>query len=162
MASMEVTLREARPEDAEPVRRIVAEAYGLYVARIGRQPAPMTADYAALIAAGAVTVLEADGEPAGVLVLAPRDDHLLLENVAVAPARQGRGLGRRLVERAEARARELGLPEVRLYTNRAMTENLALYPALGYRETGRNEEDGFARVHFAKRLDRNPGPIPGR
>jgi GNAT superfamily N-acetyltransferase len=145
-----VTLRAARPADAEPVRRLVAEAYQRYIPRIGRAPAPMTADYASLIAAGAVTLLELDGEPAGVLVLHPRGDHLLVENVAVAPAYQGRGLGRRLLEHAETEARGRGLGELRLYTNRAMAENLAMYPALGYRETGRSHEDGFARVHFAK------------
>ena len=149
-AGVNVSLRAARPADAEPLRRLVAEAYQLYVPRIGRAPAPMTADYPGLIAAGAVTVLEVDGEPAGVLVLHPRDDHLLVENVAVAPTYQGRGLGRRLLDQAEREARARGLRELRLYTNQAMTENLAMYPALGYRETGRNEEDGFARVHFAK------------
>ena len=53
---------------------------------------------------------------------------------------------------AEARARALGLSELRLYTNAAMTENLVLYPRLGYLEDGRAERDGFARVFFSKRL----------
>jgi hypothetical protein len=34
-----------------------------------------------------------------------------------------------------------------------MTENIAMYPRLGYRETGRGEQAGYARVFFAKRLD---------
>ena len=44
------------------------------------------------------------------------------------------------------------MAELRLYTNQLMTENLALYPALGYTETGRRAEDGFARVYFSKRI----------
>jgi len=87
-----------------------------------------------------------------VIVLIPGDDHLLVENVAVDPAMQGRGLGRELMAFAERRAAELELPELRLYTNQLMTENLALYPALGYTETGRRVEDGFARVYFSKRI----------
>jgi hypothetical protein len=33
-----------------------------------------------------------------------------------------------------------------------MTENLSLYAALGYEETGRATEDGFDRVYFRKSL----------
>jgi ribosomal protein S18 acetylase RimI-like enzyme len=144
------TLRPARADDLEAVRRVVDAAYAIYVPRIGRPPAPMTADYAGLIAAGAVRVAEADGTVVGVLVTHPEHGHLLVENVAVAPDHQGRGLGRMLLDEAERQARELGLPELRLYTNQLMAENLEMYPRLGYRETGRNVEDGYARVHFAK------------
>jgi GNAT superfamily N-acetyltransferase len=147
---METSIRGGTSSDIEPIRRLVEEAYSLYVPRIGRKPAPMTADYAALVAAGAVTVAELDGELAGVLVTHPEPAHLLVENVAVAPRHQGRGLGRLLLERAEEQARGLGLTELRLYTNEAMAENLAMYPHLGYVEVGRNMEDGFARVHFRK------------
>ena len=113
----------------------------------------MTADYAALLEVGEVWVAAAaDGSVVGVLVLQPEAESLLLENVAVAPAAQGRGIGRALIAHAEQRARELGLPEVALYTNRLMTENLRLYPALGYVETGRRREDGYDRVFFRKLL----------
>jgi ribosomal protein S18 acetylase RimI-like enzyme len=130
----------------------VLEAYALYVPRIGREPAPMTADYAALIGAGEVWVAEEAGRVAGVLVLRPLPDSLFLENVAVLPDRQGRGIGRALIAFAERHARGLGLPAVTLYTNERMTENLLLYPRLGYVETGRRTEEGFARVYFRKPL----------
>jgi GNAT superfamily N-acetyltransferase len=147
---METSLRGGRSSDVEPIRRLVEAAYSLYVPRIGRRPAPMTADYAALVAAGAVTVAELDGDLAGVLVTHPEPAYLLVENVAVAPRHQGRGVGRMLLEQAEEQARGLGLTELRLYTNEAMVENLAMYPRLGYVEVGRNVEHGFARVHFRK------------
>lgn len=143
-------VRAATADDLDAVRAVVDAAYAMYVPRIGRQPAPMTADYPALIEAGAVRVLETGGRVAGVLVTHPAADHLLVENVAVAPDDQGRGLGRALLDDAERQARELGLPELRLYTNQLMIENLEMYPRLGYRETGRTVEHGFARVHFAK------------
>jgi ribosomal protein S18 acetylase RimI-like enzyme len=134
------------------IAALVRDAYAMYVRRIGRQPAPVTADHAALVAAGRTSVADVDGRIAGVIVLIPHDDHLLVENVAVAPAMQGRGIGRALMAYAEERAAALWLAELRLYTNQLMTENLALYPALGYIETGRRVEDGFARVYFSKRL----------
>ena len=134
------------------IEALVRDAYAMYVPRIGREPAPVTADHAEQVAAGRTSVVEADGEVAGVIVLIPGGDHLLIENVAVAPNAQGRGLGRELMAFAERRAAELGMAELRLYTNQLMTENLALYPALGYTETGRQVEDGFARVYFSKRI----------
>ena len=140
----------AQPADAAAVSGCVRAAYAEYVERIGREPAPMAADYAALIAAGEVWVVRAGAAIAGVLVLRPQPPSLLLENVAVAPGQRGRGLGRALIAFAEERARAAGLDAVTLYTNERMTENLTLYPALGYTETGRGVEDGYARVYFRK------------
>ena len=77
----------------------------------------MLDDYAVLIADGLVRVLCRDRRIYGVLVLIEKDDHLLLDNVAVAPEAQGLGIGRRLVEAAEEVARNLGYATVRLYTH---------------------------------------------
>jgi N-acetylglutamate synthase-like GNAT family acetyltransferase len=146
-------LRPARTGDREAIERVVEAAYGGYVERIGRRPAPMDADYTGLIAARRVTVADLDGAVVGVIVLEPTAGHLLVENVAVDPRAQRTGLGRRLMAHAEDEARELGLSELRLYTNELMAENVAWYPRLGYRETERRAESGFSRVFFAKRLD---------
>ena len=131
---------------------IAAAAYQQYVPRIGRPPAPMTADYSAAIRRGRAWVAVEDGEVAGFVVLVAEPGYLLLENVAVLPAAQGRGIGARLLALAEEHARSLRLPEVRLYTNEAMTENLTYYPRHGYTETHRMQQDGFQRVFFRKRL----------
>lgn len=113
----------------------------------------MTADYAAAVTAGGTWVAEDGGQVVGLLVLVPADDHMLLENVAVAPEAQGTGVGGTLMRLAEDETRAAGFPEVRLYTNEAMTENLSYYPRRGYAETGRVAEDGFRRVYFRKLLD---------
>jgi GNAT superfamily N-acetyltransferase len=138
--------------DAVAVRECVRAAYAHYVERIGREPAPMTADYPALIAAGEVWLIRADDGIAGVLVMRTQGSGLLVENVAVAPGRQGQGLGRALMAFAEEHARTEGLGEVLLYTNERMTENLRFYPALGYTESGRGMQDGFARVFYRKAI----------
>ena len=129
------------------------EAYAPYVPRIGREPAPMTADYADLIGRSEVWVADEAGRVVGVLVLRPGATGLLLENVAVVPERQGRGIGRVLIAFAERKARDLGLTEISLYTNERMVENIHLYRKLGYVETDRRVEDGFARVFFRKPID---------
>ncbi len=145
-------IRPATAHDVAPVQVLIEAAYALYIPRIGAKPGPMLEDYAALIAQGRVEVFEEQGQVLGVLVLIAQADGLLLDNVAVSPAAQGRGLGRQLMAHAEARARQLGLEVVRLYTNEAMSENLGLYERLGYRETHRAVQAGFRRVFMEKRL----------
>jgi N-acetylglutamate synthase-like GNAT family acetyltransferase len=149
-----VVIRSAQAADVPAIRRLVRAAYALYVPRLGREPAPVGADYEALVADGAVTVAVDGGVIVGVLVLRPQPTSLLLENVAVAPAAQGRGIGRSLIAFAEQRSRELGLATVSLYTNARMTENLSFYPGLGYVEVDRRREHGFDRVFFEKRMER--------
>jgi N-acetylglutamate synthase-like GNAT family acetyltransferase len=144
------TTRQARRDDAGAVTGVVHAAYDHYVARIGQQPAPMGADYVALIEAGSVWVAEVAGQIVGVLVLQAYPDHLLIENVAVSPDAQGGGIGTCLIELAEREAVAAGLGEIRLYTNEAMTENLAYYPRRGFVETHRATEHGFSRVFFRK------------
>lgn len=112
----------------------------------------MLDDYAARIAERSVYVLESGGSIAGVLVLLPGEGSLLLDNVAVDPALQGRGYGRALIDFAEAEARRRGCPEMRLYTHETMVENLRLYARLGYVETHRVTERDYDRVYMAKRL----------
>jgi ribosomal protein S18 acetylase RimI-like enzyme len=147
-------IRRAEPQDRQAVEDIVHAAYAMYVERIGKPPGPMLDDYGALIAQGAVSVLGADEVIAAIIVLLPKPDHLLLDNIAVRPDRQGQGLGRRLIEFAENEARRLGYRELRLYTHEKMTENIALYRRLGFEETGRGHHAGYDRVFMTKRLDR--------
>ncbi|MEQ9640960.1 MAG: GNAT family N-acetyltransferase [Alphaproteobacteria bacterium] len=144
-----MTIRLATQADLPAIRAVARAAYAIYVERMGREPAPMVADFASQIGEGQVHVLDADGV-AGYAVIYPRGDHLHLENVAVDPGRQGQGIGRRLLDFVEHEARRRGLAAVELYTNIHMTENQRLYPALGYVETGRRTEDGFARVFYRK------------
>lgn len=144
-------VRLAEAADVAAVRAIARAAYAPYVARIGREPAPMVADFAAAQAARQLWVT---GSPvAGFVVAYPRGSAWHLENVAVDPAAQGHGHGLALIAHVEALARAAGAAAVELYTNARMTENQTLYPKLGYAETGRGVEDGFDRVFYRKPLD---------
>lgn len=127
-------------------------AYALYLPRMDRPPAPMVQDFAPEIAAGRVHIAGPAGAPTAAVVWEQAADHLFLHAIAVAPDAQGQGLGRAIMAWAEARALDAGTPEVRLYTNAAMIENIAFYRALSYRETHRGRRDGFDRLWFAKQL----------
>jgi ribosomal protein S18 acetylase RimI-like enzyme len=148
----EPRIRAATAADASVVRQIVAEAYCHYIPRIGKPPAPMLDDYAARISEGVVWVIEEGSAVAGIIVLKSQPEYLLLDNIAVSPARQGSGLGRRLLAFGEAEAVRRGYREIRLYTHLTMTENQSLYAATGYEETGRGTADGYERVFMRKRL----------
>jgi ribosomal protein S18 acetylase RimI-like enzyme len=115
-----------------------------------RPPAPVLNDYRSEAAAGQLWVI---GDPiVGVIVLIDGAESLLIENVAVDPYAQGKGIGRRLMAFAEEQAVARGLCKLTLYTNEVMVENLALYARLGYRETARRGDSGYMRVFMEKAL----------
>jgi len=144
-------LRLATEADMPAIRGLIVAAYAGYQDRMDRPPGPVLTDYTDAVAAGRVWV---HGDPvAALLVLDPQQDSMLVENVAVSPAAQGRGFGRALMEFAELQAMTRGLRRMTLYTNEVMTENLAIYARLGYRETARRTEGGYSRVFMAKELD---------
>lgn len=142
--------RPATEADLLAIRSVIVAAYARYRDRMNKPPAPVLTDYSDAIAAGQVWVL---GDPiTAVLVLIPEQDSMLVENIAVSPDSQGTGLGRRLMEFAERQALSRGLSRMTLYTNEVMTENVAIYARLGYRETARRGQHGYRRVFMAKEL----------
>ncbi|MCA0845916.1 GNAT family N-acetyltransferase [Salipiger thiooxidans] len=153
MQDSDSAITPGRVADLAEIGELVTAAYGHYVERMGMLPGPMRTDYAVPLAAGQIEVLRADGRIAGLLVLVPEPEHMLLDNVAVAPWAQGRGFGRRLMDHAEARARAADYDRITLYTHVNMVENIEIYLRRGYVETHRAEVNGLHRVYMAKRLD---------
>ena len=145
-------IRKAGPDDVAAIETLVAAAYEKYVSRIGMRPLPMDDDYAMRVARGETYVTGEDAIE-GVLVLLAHDGYLMIENVAVDPRFQGRGIGRGLMAFAEEHARALGLGELRLYTNVKMVENRALYARLGYEELHELEIERRHAVLMRKRLE---------
>ena len=109
-------------------------------------------DYVARVSEGVVWVVEEGAVITAIIMLLPTANHLLLDNIAVSPARQGLGLGRRLLAFAEAEALRRGYREIQLYTHETMVENQRLYASIGYEETGRGAEAGYDRVFMRNKL----------
>jgi GNAT superfamily N-acetyltransferase len=97
-------------------------------------------------------VIEADGEIIALVECIREPDHLLIENLAVAPAHQGKGHGRRLMAHAEGLARALGFDQVRLYTNTLFATNVTFYKQLGYRVDVETAFKGGFVVHMSRRI----------
>jgi ribosomal protein S18 acetylase RimI-like enzyme len=148
-----ITQRRAGPDDAAAIAALTLEAYAKWVPVAGRRPLPMDVDYDAAVLAHRFDLIEAQGELAALIETTPDGDQLLIVNVAVKPAFQGRGLGVRLMHHAEALAAQAGLSGTRLYTNKLFTANVSLYAALGYRLDGEEAfPGGVVRVNMSKPL----------
>ncbi|WP_305986518.1 GNAT family N-acetyltransferase [Roseibium sp. MMSF_3544] len=147
----------AGPGDAGGLTELARRAYEGFIPIMKAVPLPMTADYAALINDAEVWVIRSGDGIAASLVLVAEGDHLMIESIAVDPGHQGSGLGRRMLDWAHLRARQMNMPEIRLYTNVFMPENRAWYKRAGYTETHQEQRGDKRIVHMCFKLQ---GPRP--
>jgi DNA-binding MarR family transcriptional regulator/predicted GNAT family N-acyltransferase len=149
-----VTFRPVNP--ASPVARDVV---GRYFAEIGRRfgfdPSGEPDKDAKLLVppTGVFVVAASDGEPVacgGLHTIAPRVGEL--KRMWVHDDWRGAGLGTRLLRHLEDQARALGHTLVRLDTNKALTEAIAMYDRAGYRRIDRYNDNPWATHFFEKPL----------
>ncbi len=145
-------IRPAQPIDASAVAKCVNAAFTTYIARIGKPPAPMLADFPMIIAAGQVWVAEVDTELVGVLIQYETETGFYIDTVAVYPALQCTGVGRTLLRFAESEAIRRGFHSIYLCTNVKVTENQIFYPKIGYVEYERKLDQGYDRIFYRKQL----------
>ena len=149
-----VTIAVADP--AEPAGR---EAVGRYFAEIGRRfgfdaAGESEKDSRLLVPPSGVFVLAvSDGAPVacgGLQAIAPGVGEL--KRMWVHDDWRGAGLGSRLLRHLEEQARALGYPTVRLDTNAALGEAIAMYQRAGYRAVERYNDNPWATHFFEKAL----------
>ena len=85
----------------------------MYAPQMGK-PVPMLADYRLMVVKITVHVAQVEPVIASLIVMVPRDDHWFVENIAVDPLFQGKGLGTKLMTFAESDAVTTRLPTVKL------------------------------------------------
>jgi ribosomal protein S18 acetylase RimI-like enzyme len=149
-----VSLRVAREGDADAIRALTRAAYAKWVDVTGREPLPMRVDYSDAMRRHRFDLLYIGSRLAALIETVADGDCLLIQNVAVLPEFQGRGLGTRLLKRAEELAATLEMAGMRLYTNKLFVQNLRLYEALGYRVEREEELNGGVAVHMRKSRER--------
>ncbi len=103
---------------------------------------------------GAFFVAVLDDQPVGCIALKMDAGGKVgeVKRMWVSPDVRRLGVGRRLLERLEAHARDLGIRRLRLETNRALSEAQALYRACGYVEIPLYDDEPYADFAFEKRL----------
>ena len=150
-ASFEIEL--ATTSDAATVAKLVDAAYSKWIPILGRKPTPMTANYEDLIALDRVYKVCEGIELIGVCVIWTEKDALYIDNLAVHPDHQGRGIGDSMLQFAELKARERDLNRLTLVTNEKMEYNQIYYRKHGFNELRRDPlPDGGRVVWMYKEL----------
>ncbi|MEO1136037.1 MAG: GNAT family N-acetyltransferase [Pseudomonadota bacterium] len=131
-------IRPATNADSRDVRALVFAVLDEY----DLEPAPKTTDkdlddLEAFYKDGAFDVLvDAQGDIIGTVGLWPMGDGVVeLRKMYLKPAARGRGLGKRLLKHAIARARELNFRRIELQTARVLEEAIGLYEKFGFRHS---------------------------
>lgn len=107
--------------------------------------------------------------PRGVFLVASRGDALLgcggikgtgkgyaeVKRLWISPEARGLGLARTLMAALETRALELGIDLLRLDSNSALQEAVAMYRKWNWTEIERFNDDPYPDVFFEKRLEKS-------
>jgi ribosomal protein S18 acetylase RimI-like enzyme len=147
-----ILLRPVRPDEGPQLAEIAREAYGKYAGLLAEPPAPLLLDYDEVAGSGRTYVAEDAGRLLGMVTAEPGEHDMVLRNLAVRPASQGRGIGRRLAVLVEELARTRDKRGVRLWTRAEMSDNIAFYKSLDYIITHSEQTAEASRVFFCKDL----------
>jgi ribosomal protein S18 acetylase RimI-like enzyme len=142
-------LRRATTDDLGALIALQQAAYAANREILGVEPIPLLTDYAAILSRYEVWIAGGDAIEAA-LILDPQPGHLLIWSLATAAGRQGEGVGGALIAAAEARANNLGLTTVRLYTGEKLTRQVRWYHRHGYTIERVEELDDRRLVHMIK------------
>jgi ribosomal protein S18 acetylase RimI-like enzyme len=154
LATEAVSLRRASTADMDAVVALQRAAYARNRDLLGVEPLPLLADYQQIFSDYEIWLAERE-RLVGVLILEPRPEDLLIWSIATDPATQAKGLGRALLAAAEARARELGLSTMRLYTGAKLQHLIDWYGRRGYVIERIEQLSDRAITHMMKQTDTN-------
>lgn len=146
-----IEFEQTKAISADALLAIARGAYQQYVAAIGKEPAPMVADYAHHIAHDTIITAYQNTVLVGFGIIIAKEDGLWLETIAVADGYRGQGIGTKLLAEIEQYIAKKA-QSYQLYTNEKMTRNKDWYLQLGFTITSVKEEDGFRRIYFYKEL----------
>jgi ribosomal protein S18 acetylase RimI-like enzyme len=128
-----------------PILALLHQAFAYMEARIDPPSSLRDLTPEALTQQAEVGEIWVIGAPVACVFLTPKPGALYVGKLAVAASHRGQGLSRRLIDLAEARAREMGLPALELQVRVELEENQAAFQAMGFREVGRTAHAGYDR-----------------
>src|SRR6266851_2150403 len=154
-----VSYRLARPDDAPEIVAVIQHGFAQYDGKLA-PPSGALGETVATVAerlGNERCVVALDGTSlVGCVFYEVRNKEVYFSRLAVLPDHRGRGLARRLIAEVEAAARAARIAAVTLGVRIALTDNIAFFAALGYREISRHAHSGFSQptsLTMEKRLD---------
>lgn len=142
-------IRSATVDDATALHKCMILAYAGYQERMqGRRLPPMELDYRAEISEYPTWVAEYNDNIVGGLTMIFKPDDAAIANIAVHPDFQGQGLGKGLMNFADAQARQRNYSQLCLATHVLLSENVSLYRHLGWIEYDRDDVRVYMRKYI--------------
>lgn len=135
ISASEITIREFQPGDESPFRELNEEWISRYF-RIEPKEAEVLADPKRLILddGGKIFFATVDGHCVGCCALKRMtEDEFEVAKMAVTPAFQGAGIGRKLLQVVIAAGRAMGARRLHLETNHTLTPAIRLYESVGFK-----------------------------
>ena len=134
--------------DWEQVRLLILDAFAYMAPRIDPPSSALRLTATSMQAdaeSGALLLAYRADDLVGCVFARPKNDALYVGKLAVSPALQGAGIGRKLIEAARAEARRRGIGMLELETRIELTENHATFARMGFVKTAETAHAGFDR-----------------
>lgn len=128
-----------------PILALLQEAFAYMEGRIDPPSSLRDLTPEALTRQAEVGEIWIIGAPVACVFLTPKPGRLYIGKLAVAASHRGQGLSRLLIDQAETRAREMGIPALELQTRVELVENQAAFRTMGFVEVGRTAHEGYDR-----------------
>ena len=131
-----MTLRPATDTDQTALFNLHRTVFQTHIEKIwGWDECWQRANFAAELASTTTSVIEEDGRMAGYLQILDEADRIYVQNIAISPEFQGKGIGSRILKGLQRQAAARQVP-LQLGTFRTNTLAQKLYARLGFRQTG--------------------------
>lgn len=146
-------IRPALAEEAAAIAALIHPAFEQYRGRLQPESGALSESagtIAASMASGTILVAFRAERLVGCVSVQRKGDFAYAGRLAVEPLERGSGVGRALMEEAEALARRMGLGRLRVDTRLALTENRSFFRALGFVEGAQRCHAGFAHPTYVE------------
>lgn len=159
MSDKTLEIRQATRDEAEKIADVLRAAFGPlsgeYTPGAFAAVTPDPHEIRERFEEGPIWAAFADGEMVGTVSVMPEPDWLYIRSMAVSPATQGLGIGRRMLAVVEDYAVEMGFSRLYLYTTYFLKGAIRLYESSGFahdRDTTAEEWHGVPGVGMDKKL----------
>jgi N-acetylglutamate synthase-like GNAT family acetyltransferase len=99
-----------------------------------------------------VFVCEDNEQVIAFAILVKINDQILLDNIAVDPLHQKKGIGNNFIKFIEQYLIKQKISKYQLYTNEKMFENIDWYQKIGFKIFKKVTEKGYNRIYFEKKI----------